>query len=227
MKVQQRIVYEAVVGSKAWGLDDERSDTDRKGIWIGPPVMKLDEISEVYHLNDSLGDRNVVELRQVARKLIDGDLNMIELAFTTPLTKSDMFVLFAEPRRFLTEKWRLKLIAFCLNALYQEAPEPKHTVDVLRRAMTALHYFKTGEYKNNLKDFCAAETISRLKNERRGLGPCYALMKTLGDNVKELDKCRVDESDCYTRNAIQLRVGKILADHWHYQRMDREVVLDT
>lgn len=216
MHIQSRIVYEAVVGSKAWGLADEKSDTDRKGIWIGPPCMN--QTNEVQVQKDELGDRKLVEFRHVIRKLIDGDLNMIELAFTKPLTKSDAFPLFDNPRQFLTERWRKKLIGFCYSVLHEDNPPAKHVVDVVRRTTTALHFFHTGEYVNDLTQFCRAEDVAHMKQARRELGTPWYYVNQIQEHARLLDRAGVDEGYSFNLVDLQRTAGEILA--WHWKQLD-------
>ncbi len=37
--LNERVIYRCVIGSRAYGLEDERSDTDRRGIYLPPAVL--------------------------------------------------------------------------------------------------------------------------------------------------------------------------------------------
>jgi hypothetical protein len=37
--LMDRVIYRCIVGSRAYGLDDEESDTDRRGIYLPPAEM--------------------------------------------------------------------------------------------------------------------------------------------------------------------------------------------
>jgi len=39
-ELMQRVIFRCVIGSRAYGLDDERSDTDRRGIYLPPAELQ-------------------------------------------------------------------------------------------------------------------------------------------------------------------------------------------
>ncbi len=72
------LIFEAVTGSKAYGLDSERSDTDIRGVFVLPKTVlySLNDVSQV--ANDS-NDIVYYELRRFIELLAKNNPNIIEL----------------------------------------------------------------------------------------------------------------------------------------------------
>ncbi len=75
------IIFECISGSKAYGLDTEKSDTDIKGVFITPKdhfygFTKIDQIS------DESNDTSFYELQKFLRLLSKNNPNILEMLYT-------------------------------------------------------------------------------------------------------------------------------------------------
>lgn len=84
--MQDRIIYSAVVGSTAWGLADEESDEDIKGVFLLP----FDETNGVWQPADEIqapdSDAQYWEVQKLVYQGLRGDANTLE-ALWSPLVK--------------------------------------------------------------------------------------------------------------------------------------------
>jgi uncharacterized protein len=81
--VKPRLIYETVHGSRAYGLDREGSDEDRKGILVGPPSWYFGFVGgpeQITHTDDHVW----MEVRKVVRLAAAANPTIIEIFFTDP-----------------------------------------------------------------------------------------------------------------------------------------------
>jgi predicted nucleotidyltransferase len=72
------LIFEAIVGSRAYGLHNEKSDTDIKGVFVLPKDLyySLDFLSQV---NNESNDIVYYELKRFIELLLNNNPNMLEL----------------------------------------------------------------------------------------------------------------------------------------------------
>lgn len=75
------IVLEAVVGSRAWGLSDEGSDTDRRGVFALPFLWTAGLAPPPTDLVSADGSSSYWELEKTIRQALRADPNTLELLF--------------------------------------------------------------------------------------------------------------------------------------------------
>ncbi|WP_044248358.1 DNA polymerase beta superfamily protein [Chondromyces apiculatus] len=75
------IVLEAVVGSRAWGLAEEGSDTDRRGIFALPFPWTAGLASPPLDLVSTDGSASYWEIEKAIRQALRADPNTLELLF--------------------------------------------------------------------------------------------------------------------------------------------------
>ena len=74
-------VLEAIVGSKAWGLADEESDTDTRGIFALPFPWTTGLIDPPHDLVSADGSTTYWEIRKAVEQALRADPNTLELLF--------------------------------------------------------------------------------------------------------------------------------------------------
>lgn len=76
-----RILFEAVVGSRAYGTHHARSDTDLKGIFVEPRDTLLSLTPPPEQVGDPKGDKVYYSLRRFLELALNANPNIIELLF--------------------------------------------------------------------------------------------------------------------------------------------------
>jgi predicted nucleotidyltransferase len=98
------IIYRCVVGSRAYGLDDEGSDTDRRGIYLPPAELDWSLHGAPEQLEDPEAQECYWELRKFLLLALKANPNILECLYTplvetaTPLAEE----LLAHRDRFLS-----------------------------------------------------------------------------------------------------------------------------
>lgn len=92
-KLYDHVIYRCVVGSRAYGLDDDESDTDRRGIYLPPAELHW----SLYGVPEQLENQETEEVYWEAQKFVTLALkanpNVLECLFTpmvehaTPLAR--------------------------------------------------------------------------------------------------------------------------------------------
>jgi hypothetical protein len=88
-----RVIYRCVVGSRAFGLDDEESDTDRRGIYLPPAELEWSLYGVPEQLENESTQEAYWELRKFLVMALKANPNVLECLYTplvefaTPLAK--------------------------------------------------------------------------------------------------------------------------------------------
>lgn len=75
------VVLEAVVGSRAWGLDDERSDEDRRGLFALPFAWRSGLVAPPEDLVSADGSTTYWSIEKGVRQALRADPNTLETLF--------------------------------------------------------------------------------------------------------------------------------------------------
>jgi hypothetical protein len=108
-KLTQYIIYRCVVGSRAYGLDDEHSDTDRRGIYLPPAALHWSLYGVPEQLEDQATRDTYWELHKFLVLALKANPNVLE-CLATPLIE------YATP---LAEELRAMQSAFLSTLIYQ------------------------------------------------------------------------------------------------------------
>ena len=130
------IIYRCKVGSKAFGLDNESSDDDLRGIFL-PPADRhwsLYKIPEQIEIKTEVDDEVYWELEKFLKLALKANPNILETLWTP-------IVLDMNP---IGERVRTNRSAFLSNHLYKTYSG--YVLSQFRRMKNA--YEKTGKYKN-------------------------------------------------------------------------------
>jgi hypothetical protein len=76
------IVIDALVGSRAWGLADERSDEDRRGVFVLPFAWTTGLVDPPLDLLADEGSRMYWEIGKAIRQALRADPNTLEMLFS-------------------------------------------------------------------------------------------------------------------------------------------------
>ncbi len=87
------VIYQCIVGSRAYGLDDEGSDTDRRGIYLPPADIQWSLVGVPEQLEDHETQECYWELQKFLTLALRANPNILESLFTplvevaTPLAR--------------------------------------------------------------------------------------------------------------------------------------------
>src|SRR5688500_8816973 len=84
------IVIDVVVGSRAWGLADERSDEDRRGVFVLPFAWTTGLVEPPGDLASADGSRAYWEIGKAIRQALRADPNTLEMLFAATSAVDEM-----------------------------------------------------------------------------------------------------------------------------------------
>ena len=76
------VVYRCVVGSRAYGLDDEQSDTDRRGVYLPPAEMHWSLFGVPEQLENDQTQETYWELQKFLTLALKANPNVLECLYT-------------------------------------------------------------------------------------------------------------------------------------------------
>jgi len=149
-----RVIYRCVVGSRAFGLDTEESDTDRRGIYLPPADLHWSLYGVPEQLENEKKQESYWELQKFLIMALKGNPNILECLYT-PLVE------FASP---LAEELLDMREAFLSRVVYQTyngyvmsqfkrmqadirnqgKVKPKHVMHLIRLLLSGIHVLREG-----------------------------------------------------------------------------------
>ncbi len=149
-----RVIYRCVVGSRAFGLDTEESDTDRRGIYLPPADLHWSLYGVPEQLENDESEECYWELQKFLVMALKGNPNILECLYT-PLVE------FASP---LAEELLDMREAFLSRLVYQTyngyvmsqfkrmqadlrnqgKAKPKHVMHLIRLLLSGIHVLRHG-----------------------------------------------------------------------------------
>ncbi len=149
-----RVIYRCVVGSRAYGLDSEGSDVDRRGIYLPPADVQWSLLDPPEQLENKETDECYWEIRKFIRMALKADPNILECLYTplvetsTPLTDE----LLAGRSAFLSKLIYQTYNGYVMSQfkrLEQDvrttgAPRWKHAMHLIRLLMAGITALREG-----------------------------------------------------------------------------------
>jgi predicted nucleotidyltransferase len=80
--LRDRIIYRCVIGSRAYGLDDDHSDTDRRGIYLPPADMHWSLYGVPEQLEDDAAQEAYWELQKFIVLALKANPNVLECLYS-------------------------------------------------------------------------------------------------------------------------------------------------
>jgi RNA repair pathway DNA polymerase beta family len=84
------VVIDTVVGSRAWGVADEGSDEDRKGVFVLPTPWTTGLVDPPLDLSSLDGSQSYWEIGKAIRQALRADPNTLEMLFAAPVVLDPM-----------------------------------------------------------------------------------------------------------------------------------------
>lgn len=168
-----RVIYRCVVGSRAFGLDTDDSDTDRRGIYLPPAELHWSLYGVPEQLENDANQEAYWELQKFLIMALKGNPNILECLYT-PLVE------FATP---LAEELLSMREAFLSRVVYQTYNgyvmsqfkrmqtdlknqgriKPKHVMHLIRLLISGIHVLRHGFVPIDVGEH--RERLFAIKNE--------------------------------------------------------------
>lgn len=153
--LERRVIFRCVVGSRAYGLDTDASDTDRRGIYLPPASLHWSLFGVPEQIENHQTQETYWELQKFLTLALKANPNVLECLHTplvehaTPLAQE----LLAERKRFLSKLvfqtysgyvWSQfkKLQADLRN---QHQVKWKHVMHLIRLLLSGIEILRSGE----------------------------------------------------------------------------------
>ena len=85
--LEQFIIYRCVVGSRAYGLDNDESDTDRRGIYLAPAELQWSLFGAPEQFEDNAAQSCYWELQKFLTMALKANPNILECLFSSMVEK--------------------------------------------------------------------------------------------------------------------------------------------
>jgi predicted nucleotidyltransferase len=85
--LEQFIIYRCVVGSRAYGLDNDESDTDRRGVYIAPAEMQWSLFGAPEQFEDNATQSCFWELQKFLTMALKANPNILECLYSPMVDK--------------------------------------------------------------------------------------------------------------------------------------------
>lgn len=149
-----RVIYRCIVGSRAFGLDTDESDTDRRGIYLPPAELQWSLHGVPEQLENDSNQECYWELQKFLTMALKGNPNVLECLYTplvehaTPLAAELLAMRDAFLSRLIYQTYngyvisQLKRIQIDLRN--KAKIKPKHVMHLIRLLLSGIHVLRAG-----------------------------------------------------------------------------------
>lgn len=202
----QRVIYRCVVGSRAFGLDNEASDTDRRGIYLPtadqhwslygvPEQLENDENQEAYW-----------ELQKFLVMALKGNPNILECLYSplvelaTPLAQELLEIRSCFLSKVVYQTFNGYVMSQFkrtqIDLRNQGKIKPKHIMHLIRLLLSGIHVLREGCVPVDVGAF--RERLLAIRNEQMPWGEVEAWRKSLHQEFdKALEQTRLPDRPNY------------------------------
>jgi predicted nucleotidyltransferase len=148
------IIYRCVVGSRAFGLDDDASDTDRRGIYLAPPELQWSLFGAPEQFEDNADQSCYWELQKFIIMALRANPNILECLYSPLVEKATELgaELLAHRKVFLSQMIFQTFNGYAMSQFKKMEQDlrnhgevrPKHTMHLLRLLITGAATLRTG-----------------------------------------------------------------------------------
>jgi len=149
-----RVIYRCVVGSRAFGLDSEESDTDRRGIYLPPAELHWSLYGVPEQLENEETEEAYWEIQKFLIMALKGNPNILECLYTplvefaTPLAREllDMREIFLSRLVYQTYNGYVMSQFKRMQADIRNKGKvkPKHVMHLIRLLISGIHVLREG-----------------------------------------------------------------------------------
>lgn len=154
-ELERFVVYEATVGSRAYGLSREGSDLDLRGVYLPPADMEWSLAGVPEQIEDPAADRVYWELEKFLRLALQSNPNVLEVLWTPVVNRTTEIGdrLRAERDMFASRYAFRTYGAYAVSQFKKMerdlrthgAVRFKHAMHCIRLLMAGVHLLETGE----------------------------------------------------------------------------------
>lgn len=174
-ELEPYIIYRCVVGSRAYGLDNDESDTDRRGIYLAPAEMQWSLFGAPEQFEDHTAQSCYWELQKFLTMALKANPNILECLYSplvekiTPLGSE----LLAQRKLFLSQMIFQTFNGYAMSQFKKIEQDIrnhgevrwKHAMHLLRLLLTGAATLRTGNVPVRVED----ESLrARLLTVKRG-----------------------------------------------------------
>lgn len=170
----RHVIYRAVVGSRAYGLEDDQSDTDYRGIYL-PPAERHWSLAGVPEQLENEATQEVYwELEKFLRLALKANPNVLESLWSPLVEQATPLAIELRERRriFLSKQAYQTFNGYAISQFRKLQADlrnkgmakPKHAMHLIRLLLTGIETLRTGEVPVPV----AEEYRNRLLTIKRG-----------------------------------------------------------
>lgn len=149
-----RVIYRCVVGSRAFGLDTDESDTDRRGIYLPPADLQWSLYGVPEQLENDGNEECYWELQKFLIMALKGNPNILECLYTplvehaTPLAEELLAMRDAFLSRLVYQTYNGYVMSqfkrMQADLCNQGKVKPKHVMHLIRLLLSGIHVLREG-----------------------------------------------------------------------------------
>lgn len=149
-----RVIYRCVVGSRAFGLDTDESDTDRRGIYLPPAELQWSLYGVPEQLENDGNEECYWELQKFLVMALKGNPNVLECLYTplvehaTPLAEELLAMRDAFLSRLVYQTYNGYVMSqfkrMQADLRNQGKVKPKHVMHLIRLLLSGIHVLRKG-----------------------------------------------------------------------------------
>jgi len=149
-----RVIYRCVVGSRAFGLDTEESDTDRRGIYLPPAELHWSLYGVPEQLENDETEEAYWELQKFLVMALKGNPNILECLYTplveyaSPLAQELLDMRDAFLSRLVYQTYNGYVMSqfkrMQADLRNQGRVKPKHVMHLIRLLLSGIHVLREG-----------------------------------------------------------------------------------
>lgn len=149
-----RVIYRCVVGSRAFGLDTEESDTDRRGIYLPPADLHWSLYGVPEQLENDETEEAYWELQKFLIMALKGNPNILECLYTplveyvSPLAQELLDMRDAFLSRLVYQTYNGYVMSqfkrMQADLRNQGKIRPKHVMHLIRLLLSGIHVLREG-----------------------------------------------------------------------------------
>ncbi|QDU88988.1 putative nucleotidyltransferase [Pirellulimonas nuda] len=149
-----RVIYRCVVGSRAFGLDTDASDTDRRGVYLPPAELHWSLYGVPAQLENDANEECYWELQKFLVMALKGNPNILECLYTplvehaTPLAQELLAMRDAFLSRLVYQTYNGYVMSqfkrMQADLRNQGRLKPKHVMHLIRLLLSGIHVLREG-----------------------------------------------------------------------------------
>jgi predicted nucleotidyltransferase len=149
-----RVIYCCVIGSRAYGLDTDESDTDRRGIYLPPADLHWSLYGVPEQLENDENQEAYWELQKFLIMALKGNPNVLECLYTplvehaTPLAEELLEMRSAFLSRLVYQTYNGYVMSqfkrMQADLRNQGKVKPKHVMHLIRLLLSGVHVLREG-----------------------------------------------------------------------------------